>query len=231
MGVFPHKEFKTKANVPAACIQILTASLCSLVLLPLAGLGRVFAAPATKGHGAGTPAEPAESGAACLYYSETAEQLLQCGPRGYPLGFGQKYCQRFSKLGPDTLTPRGLRWRDAARSCLIEAFGGFIDEPAQPPGCQEVKRMAFDSHPPCYTEVQPSFCLLPPSDVLAIIRVVEPVDALSPLATRQNIRIASRCLTEWKGRAKEDARAAARVEFWRSVLQIQRNRLDLREED
>ena len=32
----------------------------------------------------------------CDFYKECMESKFQCGPEGYPMGYGGKYCNRFS---------------------------------------------------------------------------------------------------------------------------------------
>jgi Domain of unknown function (DUF4157) len=80
-------------------------------------------------------------------------------PTDYYLGYGLKYCDRFGTITRPLLSPAGQEWVDRTRTYLQIAAERSIPWDAQP---QDVKRIAFGSHPECY--VRGGVCFLPPSD-------------------------------------------------------------------
>jgi hypothetical protein len=94
-----------------------------------------------------------------------------CGPRGYYLAFGEKYCDRFSRTLEPKLSPAGKRWLRKARICLMEHLDRNI--PFDAP-CATVKASAFDSHPGCY--VTSGICFLPSSDWDLILGTIDAAD-------------------------------------------------------
>src|SRR4051812_45864813 len=51
----------------------------------------------------------------CSFYATCIESNVQCGPTGYALGFGEKYCGRFQAA---PLSPTGVAWADSVTVCL-----------------------------------------------------------------------------------------------------------------
>jgi hypothetical protein len=170
------------------------------------------------------PAQAHGEESTCLQYHVLDEQILSCGPQGYALGFGARYCDRFSALGISDLSAQGLAWRDATRACLLEDFTAIATD-SEEPTCRDLKIRAFQSHPPCYTDPlgqrggqnRISFCKLEPRDVLRVLQVVEPLDLLSPLAIQQNVRIAGLCADEWLARGQRSRADTERLAFWREL--------------
>lgn len=100
----------------------------------------------------------------CEYYSCIEEQR-HCGKKGYLLGFGKKYCLKFSKL--DRLfSEEGKRWIDEVRECLIKS----ADLSSKSLSCKEFKKEQFKSHVPCY--VSSGYCELSRKDRFAVKKVI-----------------------------------------------------------
>jgi hypothetical protein len=102
----------------------------------------------------------------CSFY-ECAEQELECGKRGYPLGYGLKYCSRFEQF-LDRFSQKGLEWMNRTRKCLTKEFAKINSANS----CRQLKKLAFKSHVPCY--IKSGYCELSQHDQRAINRVVWP---------------------------------------------------------
>lgn len=89
----------------------------------------------------------------------------------YYLGYGLKYCLRFSQQTRPRLSRAGQIWLDQTLLCLQEHIQRSVPYDAPP---DVVKRSAFDSHPHCY--VASGLCLLPPSDWMAIWASIDSSD-------------------------------------------------------
>lgn len=127
--------------------------------------------------------------ASCDFYRcREADADNACGPRGYYIGYGLKYCERFTKVLRPRLSAAGKRWLDKTRVCLMEHVDRNI--PFDAP-CAEVKRSAFDSHPGCY--VKGGLCFLPPGDWMKIMGIIDPADN----DLKQVIVTGVSCLGNW----------------------------------
>ncbi|KAJ7772014.1 hypothetical protein DFH07DRAFT_213308 [Mycena maculata] len=120
-----------------------------------------------------TPAEeclhpPPDS---CTFYADCLESRYHCGPDGYPLGYGQKYCLKF-QTQRTTLSARGQTWMLATMHCLQESLvPDAIGAANATTTCAALEHMAFATHAGCY--VDSGLCQLPPSDWLAVLEIVD----------------------------------------------------------
>lgn len=55
------------------------------------------------------------------------EQQLSCGPSGYPIGYGFRYCHRFYDHY-DEFTSNGQQYIDCTGKCLIDQLNRYINE-------------------------------------------------------------------------------------------------------
>jgi hypothetical protein len=108
----------------------------------------------------------------CQFYTcREAEKTGGCGPRGYYLGFADKYCVRFLQSLRPRMSPAGQRFLDAGRDCLMRYVDAQL--PAQL-ACDTVKAEALASHVACYRDN--GFCALPLSDKWMLLNTVDPAD-------------------------------------------------------
>lgn len=126
----------------------------------------------------------------CSFYTDCLEAAVHCGPDGYALGYGGKYCQRFSD-NINYFSQDGQKWITGTLTCLKNN----LVKPAShqgPNDCNAVMNMAFDSHVPCY--VNHGFCKLAfhwssPSEefhfLRALMRVYDVKDFASLMAIKQ----------------------------------------------
>lgn len=115
----------------------------------------------------------------CSFYNDCVENRIQCGKEGYALGYGEYYCQRFSQTFADyaeDFSSLAHLWRKTTAVCLQKEISATVDELLVNPtssnqkDCWTLRKEAFSQHALCYTQVESSICMLPPSDVISIIR-------------------------------------------------------------
>ncbi|TKR62039.1 hypothetical protein L596_026052 [Steinernema carpocapsae] len=110
----------------------------------------------------------AEDCSSCNYY-ECAEKKLQCGPLGYPIGFGRRFCLYYKQ--PEltaNFTTKGFDSFSCIRECLIEETKKLVDSattlPYNAEECDEFNRTQYVKvHPVCYKICD--FCNLALNDI------------------------------------------------------------------
>lgn len=106
----------------------------------------------------------------CNFYAQCMESRYHCGSTGYPIGYGQYYCNKFV-LDTSLLSPAGDTWMTNVMLCLqrdlvpyaLGAGQGFSD-------CKALQDFAFSTHPACY--VDSGLCKLPVTDWEAIVEKI-----------------------------------------------------------
>jgi hypothetical protein len=111
-----------------------------------------------------------------------------CGNDGYLLGYGARYAERFYRVTRPRMSARGQRWIDDVLVCLQEELQVGIDAST---GCDDIRSIAFDSHPGCY--VGAGFCTLPLVDVLQVVWTIDVRDWFGSSAARQAVETAIGC--------------------------------------
>ncbi|KAF7350997.1 hypothetical protein MSAN_01661900 [Mycena sanguinolenta] len=107
----------------------------------------------------------------CSFYVDCLEQRYHCGPSGYPLGYGEKYCTKF-QTHRATLSANGQTWMLATMQCLQEALvSDAIGALNATTSCAALKDKAFATHANCY--VSSGVCKLPFADWHAILEIVD----------------------------------------------------------
>lgn len=102
----------------------------------------------------------------CEFY-RCRDRRHPCGEDGYYMGYGYKYCQRFTSLEPSLSAP-ARDWLRKTLLCLQVYVDRNIPYNAD---CTTVKAMAFDSHPDCY--VGSGVCFLDVDDWTAIWNTID----------------------------------------------------------
>lgn len=106
----------------------------------------------------------------CSFYSNCMESKIPCGPKGYSLGYGGKYCEKF-KENHSSFSAAGQEWIWDVMSCLQNRLVPVLNE--QPLlTCANLKTFAFESHASCYTAKGNSVCSLPPSDWSRLLWII-----------------------------------------------------------
>lgn len=128
----------------------------------------------------------------CDFYEKCLEVKFKCGPTGYPLGYGGKYCKKFTKL-IDIFPDKGQQWIRKTLNCLKYALLPF----SEGSNCKTIFNTAFDSHPQCYFDS--GFCELfldvkqLPTLMRALVNVYEVKDFASALSMKQIFLTAKMC--------------------------------------
>ena len=130
----------------------------------------------------------------CEFYN-CFENRRNCGPNGYMIGYGGKYCHRFGQHY-DSFNALGRTWIDCARKCLTKALiqSYQANQPAGY-GCSNVTSLAFHTHVDCYHDC--GFCNIWNSNKLALLSVYQLGDFLAQRALSQVFEVAKKCLQDY----------------------------------
>ncbi|KAJ4478803.1 hypothetical protein C8J55DRAFT_536400 [Lentinula edodes] len=114
----------------------------------------------------------------CTFYTACLEPHFHCGPEGYPVGFGEKFCTKFNlPENVGRLSPEGKEWMWTTMRCLQIALVPELQIPVVPTttgsisACKALEDKAFSTHAPCY--LSSGLCSLPPEDWLAIVEIID----------------------------------------------------------
>jgi hypothetical protein len=147
---------------------------------------------------------PLESGL-CDFYPDCLEATKPCGPHGYALGYGLKYCEKFASNSTlAAMDSQGQEWVNSTLFCLQQALVPLVEgsETAENMTCRDIKVEAFSTHPACYTggggavPTDPSVCFLPLQDLEVLLGVIDLKDLVSPLGIEQEVAVARICLEQ-----------------------------------
>ncbi|KAK0188356.1 hypothetical protein F5146DRAFT_1139871 [Armillaria mellea] len=104
----------------------------------------------------------------CSFYASCLETKYHCGPTGYPVGYGEKFCMKFSN-DRALLSAKGQAWMVDTMHCLQEAL--VPDALGSAETCSQLEDKAFGTHAKCY--IDNGLCFLPVVDWEAIVKIVE----------------------------------------------------------
>jgi hypothetical protein len=94
------------------------------------------------------------------------EERFNCGDDGYPIGFGQRYCNMFG-TNRALFSAAGQAWIDKVRTCLQVSLNAGVGASTT---CNQLNRIALATHTPCY--VSSGVCTIC-SDWLSLIHTVK----------------------------------------------------------
>ena len=117
------------------------------------------------------------TGTDCSWYRRCLAKMFNCsGSRAeYAISFGEKMCSLYTN-GTLRFSRKALRWINVTRKCLQVALVPALRfDPAAKPTCEDVQRMAFDTHFPCYVAPQRNFsvCDLPLADWVRVFWTIK----------------------------------------------------------
>ncbi|GBB97476.1 hypothetical protein RclHR1_00030033 [Rhizophagus clarus] len=92
----------------------------------------------------------------CNFYSDCLEKKFNCGPNGYPIGYGLKNCENFANE-INLFSNDGKKWVLKTMLCLQNALVQIYNNNTAT--CSEIKDTAFRSHAKCY--IESGVCSLP----------------------------------------------------------------------
>ena len=104
----------------------------------------------------------------CSFYANCLESRYNCGPTGYPIGYGQHFCQTFSEKR-SSLSEEGQTWMLKTMHCLQTALVSDATG-ADDTTCGDLKRKAMGTHAACY--VDNGWCELPSADWWVVLDIV-----------------------------------------------------------
>lgn len=141
----------------------------------------------------------------CTFYASCVESAIPCGPSGYAIGYGQKFCNLFTQNFND-FSSKGQRWLDNVRFCLQTALIPEVTlaEAGQPPTCPALQNFAFASHVNCYVDptgsnlLSDSVCSLSIFDLTALLWTIKSafVQAFSATVT-QMVNTLAACVSQY----------------------------------
>lgn len=129
----------------------------------------------------------------CDFYA-CFENRRNCGLKGYMLGYGRKYCNRFGQHY-NNFNDAGRKWIDCARKCLTTALiGSYQTNTPSGYGCDNITSLAFHTHVDCYHDC--GFCHVWNTNKLALLSVYELGDFLAQRAITQVLEVAKKCFID-----------------------------------
>lgn len=105
----------------------------------------------------------------CGFYQFCLENKYRCGQSGYPLGYGEKYCDAFTANRNKFSADRGRAWVDKTMLCLQQRL--VPEATVLQSTCSAVKDKAFGVHASCY--INGGMCGLYATDWLLIMKTVD----------------------------------------------------------
>ena len=106
----------------------------------------------------------------CAFYANCLESRYHCGPDGFPIGYGQYYCQKFSD-DRGMFDAQGQQWLIDVMHCLqLALVGDAVDNTPPSLTCKALEAEAFAAHPGCY--IDNGFCALSVGDWATLLEIV-----------------------------------------------------------
>lgn len=103
----------------------------------------------------------------CSFYTRCLEAKVRCGPEGYAIGYGLRYCEE-SEAHVQSFSPQGQVWLWATMLCLQTQLIGVANNGGM--DCEQIRTFAFGTHAYCY--VQSGICFIPPTDWVQIFLII-----------------------------------------------------------
>lgn len=114
-------------------------------------------------------------GTKCSWYRECLEERFPCEQTdsAYAVTFAEKFCDQYAK-NIQMFSSYGQQWIAAAKKCLQVALVPILSSTVNE-SCADIKRIAFASHPKCYTSPSDgfSFCSLNLQDKFAVFWTIK----------------------------------------------------------
>lgn len=147
-----------------------------------------------------------------------ASQGDGCGDDGYLNGYGKKYAERFYYNTRPKLSKSGKNWIDNTLVCLQHELKEIINTNHT---CEEIKDIAYDSHPYCYTEN--GFCSdLLLGDLIHIFFTIDGKDLLGQEGKTQIIRVILLCLNQHITGTKQSDSIPNEDEFMETMRMLEK---------
>ncbi|CAG8635856.1 4611_t:CDS:2, partial [Acaulospora morrowiae] len=103
----------------------------------------------------------------CDFYMSCLEEKFHCGPKGYPINYGNNNCEKFV-ISINKFSPAGKKWVTNVMLCLQRKLVSSYDN--NETTCTDIYNTAFGSHAPCY--IASGICILPPTDWEVLFEII-----------------------------------------------------------
>lgn len=114
------------------------------------------------------------SGDSCSWYTNCLEANKPCGSEGYAIKYASHFCNKYDQ-NYASFSANGKRWVSAVKKCLQQKLAPLLNRPGV--SCSDLKRIAFESHVPCYVDPtgtgSPSWCSLSFMDHTRVINTIK----------------------------------------------------------
>lgn len=128
----------------------------------------------------------------CAFYVQCLERYYPCGKDRYALAFGQKYCQKFTKVHDSNTSLAGFVGK--TRTTLQQELIEYVNRHEGIVSCQQLEDFAFHSHSSAYVRQPFGICsLLDAAALKTIIATIDQRDLLRPQLWRSSFKVASHC--------------------------------------
>jgi len=157
----------------------------------------------------------------CSFYTTCMEAVRPCGPSGYSIGYGGRFCGMFTEQ-IESYSARGQVWVRNVRLCLQEALVPYVALALNGSSlsCGEIETFAFQSHVACYTDPLAngdssfSVCTLPITDWLTLLWTIRSSIVQAFRRTiDQALGAFAVCTSQWLPRVENEAELEALVQL------------------
>ncbi|EFC35956.1 predicted protein [Naegleria gruberi] len=147
----------------------------------------------------------------CTFYTQCLEKIKPCGPNGYALGYGYKYCSKFfSDVNSGAYKSEyAQKWVSSTGHCLQKflmqnVVEKLLSNTGSEWNCERIIDASFNSHPGCYTDsISPidgqkySICKLRNVfDVKTVLMTVDAKDLLTARSMKQIVGVLKNCMSD-----------------------------------
>jgi hypothetical protein len=122
----------------------------------------------------------------CAYYA-CEEKHRRCGPDGYPLAFGFRFCRAFLNTEKE-YSQEAQAWLRKVRLCLQTSFRHVNSDPQK--SCRQIRNDSFHEHIGCYEST--GFCNLGIFDRWQVIWALRKT-IIYPEAIRDGLAVMATC--------------------------------------
>ncbi|KAH7142746.1 hypothetical protein B0J13DRAFT_636427 [Dactylonectria estremocensis] len=103
----------------------------------------------------------------CAFYSSCAEETLKCGASGYPLGRGERTCNKLQHL-MDKFSDEGKQLVTRGEQCMEQALVDYLTCEAS---CEAIEGVGLNSLPKCYADN--GFCSVKGMDYVYLLSILD----------------------------------------------------------
>ncbi|KAI6229959.1 Stanniocalcin family protein [Aphelenchoides fujianensis] len=132
--------------------------------------------------------EAARNHEVCNEY-RTFEHERQCGPKGYFLAYGERYCNKFLD-SVSSFDEDGRKFIRCTATCLVDSMRSYLDQHSSGT-CAAIEHDAYRQHVKCYLKC--GFCGACKANRRALLSVYKASDFFSFDAMRTVLSVLRKC--------------------------------------